>query len=251
MNTNRNTLEGKVAVITGGARRIGASIARTLHHEGMKLVIHYHESADAARELQAELHHHRSDSVLLVGTDLLDPAKLEKLVSQATTEFGQLDVLVNNASSFYPTPIGQTTDKQWEELIGVNLKAPYFLSQAAAGALTESNGCIINLVDIYAERPLKNYPVYNVAKAGLIGLTRTLARELGPEVRVNAVSPGAILWPEGDVDEIAQQRLISRTPLKRTGNPTDIAQTVLFLVRDAEFLTGQIVNVDGGRSIVP
>ena len=251
MNANRNTLEGKVAVITGGARRIGASIARTLHHEGMKLVIHYHESADAARELQAELHHHRSDSVLLVGTDLLDPAKLEKLVSQATTEFGQLDVLVNNASSFYPTPIGQTTDKQWEELIGVNLKAPYFLSQAAAGALTESNGCIINLVDIYAERPLKNHPVYNVAKAGLIGLTRTLARELGPEVRVNAVSPGAILWPEGDVDEIAQQRLISRTPLKRTGNPADIAQTVLFLVRDAEFLTGQIVNVDGGRSIVP
>ena len=251
MNANRNTLEGKVAVVTGGARRIGASIARTLHHEGMKLVIHYHESADAARELQAELHHHRSDSVLLVGTDLLDPAKLEKLVSQATTEFGQLDVLVNNASSFYPTPIGQTTDKQWEELIGVNLKAPYFLSQAAAGALTESNGCIINLVDIYAERPLKNYPIYNVAKAGLIGLTRTLARELGPEVRVNAVSPGAILWPEGDVDEIAQQRLISRTPLKRTGNPTDIAQTVLFLVRDAEFLTGQIVNVDGGRSIVP
>ena len=251
MNANRNTLEGKVAVITGGARRIGASIARTLHHEGMKLVIHYHESADAARELQAELHHHRSDSVLLVGTDLLDPAKLEKLVSQATTEFGQLDVLVNNASSFYPTPIGQTTDKQWEELIGVNLKAPYFLSQAAAGALTESNGCIINLVDIYAERPLKNHPVYNVAKAGLIGLTRTLARELGPEVRVNAVSPGAILWPEGDVDEIAQQRLISRTPLKRTGNPTDIAQTVLFLVRDADFLTGQIVNVDGGRSIVP
>ena len=251
MNANRNTLEGKVAVITGGARRIGASIARTLHHEGMKLVIHYHESADAARELQAELHHHRSDSVLLVGTDLLDPAKLEKLVSQATTEFGQLDVLVNNASSFYPTPIGQTTDKQWGELIGVNLKAPYFLSQAAAGALTESNGCIINLVDIYAERPLKNYPVYNVAKAGLIGLTRTLARELGPEVRVNAVSPGAILWPEGDIDEIAQQRLISRTPLKRTGNPTDIAQTVLFLVRDADFLTGQIVNVDGGRSIVP
>ena len=251
MNANCNTLEGKVAVITGGARRIGASIARTLHHEGMKLVIHYHESADAARELQAELHHHRSDSVLLVGTDLLDPAKLEKLVSQANTEFGQLDVLVNNASSFYPTPIGQTTDKQWEELIGVNLKAPYFLSQAAAGALTESNGCIINLVDIYAERPLKNYPVYNVAKAGLIGLTRTLARELGPEVRVNAVSPGAILWPEGDIDEIAQQRLISRTPLKRTGNPTDIAQTVLFLVRDADFLTGQIVNVDGGRSIVP
>ena len=251
MNTNRNTPEGKVAVITGGARRIGASIARTLHHEGMKLVIHYHDSAEAARELQAELHHHQPDSVLLVGTDLLDPAKLEKLVSQATTEFGQLDVLVNNASSFYPTPIGQTTDKQWEELIGVNLKAPYFLSQAAAGALTESNGCIINLVDIYAERPLKNYPIYNVAKAGLIGLTRTLARELGPEVRVNAVSPGAILWPEGDVDEIAQQRLISRTPLKRTGNPTDIAQTVLFLVRDAEFLTGQIVNVDGGRSIVP
>ena len=160
-------------------------------------------------------------------------------------------MLVNNASSFYPTPVGQTTDEQWEDLIGVNLKAPYFLSQAAAGPLTVSGGCIINLVDIYAERPLKNHPVYNVTKAGLIGLTRALARELGPEVRVNAVAPGAILWPDGDVDEIAQQRLISRTPLKRTGNPTDIAQTVLFLVRDAEFLTGQIVNVDGGRSIVP
>ena len=166
MNANRNTLEGKVAVITGGARRIGASIARTLHHEGMKLVIHYHESAEAARELQAELHHHRPDSVLLVGTDLLDPAKLEKLVSQATAEFGQLDVLVNNASSFYPTPVGQTTDEQWDDLIGVNLKAPYFLSQAAAGPLTVSGGCIINLVDIYAERPLKNLPVYNGAKAG-------------------------------------------------------------------------------------
>ena len=251
MNANRKSLEDKVALITGGARRIGDCIARTLHHEGMKLVIHYHKSAEAARELQAELHHHRPDSVLLVGTDLLDPAKLEKLVSQATAEFGQLDVLVNNASSFYPTPVGQTTDEQWDDLIGVNLKAPYFLSQAAAGPLTVSGGCIINLVDIYAERPLKNHPVYNVTKAGLIGLTRALARELGPEVRVNAVAPGAILWPDGDVDEIAQQRLISRTPLKRTGNPTDIAQTVLFLVRDAEFLTGQIVNVDGGRSIVP
>ena len=251
MTANRKSLEDKVALITGGARRIGACIAHTLHREGMKLVIHYHGSAEAARELQAELHHHRPDSVLLVGTDLLDLAKLEKLVSQATTEFGQLDVLVNNASSFYPTPVGQTTDEQWQDLIGVNLKAPYFLSQAAAGPLTVSGGCIINLVDIYAERPLKNHPVYNVTKAGLIGLTRALARELGPEVRVNAVAPGAILWPDGDVDEIAQQRLISRTPLKRTGNPTDIAQTVLFLIRDAEFLTGQIVNVDGGRSIVP
>ena len=211
MTANRKSLEDKVALITGGARRIGACIAHTLHREGMKLVIHYHGSAEAARELQAELHHHRPDSVLLVGTDLLDLAKLEKLVSQATTEFGQLDVLVNNASSFYPTPVGQTTDEQWQDLIGVNLKAPYFLSQAAAGPLTVSGGCIINLVDIYAERPLKNHPVYNVTKAGLIGLTRALARELGPEVRVNAVAPGAILWPDGDVDEIAQQRLISRT----------------------------------------
>lgn len=251
MNADPNPLDNKVALITGGARRIGASIARTLHREGMNLVIHYNVSAGQARQLQAELHGHRPDSVLLVGTDLLDQPKLEKLVAQATGEFGQLDVLVNNASSFYPTPIGETTEAQWEDLLGVNLKAPFFLSQAASKPLAAAGGCVVNLVDIYAERPLRAYPVYNAAKAGLIALTRALARDLAPEVRVNAVAPGAILWPEGDIDEIGQQRLISRTPLKRMGEPDDIARAVLFLIRDAGFLTGQVLNVDGGRSIVP
>ncbi len=251
MNNHDDTLRNKVALITGGARRIGAVIARTLHAEGLNLVIHYHSSAEDARALQEELHELRSDSVLLIGTDLLEQAKLEKLVVQATETFGRLDVLVNNASSIYPTPIGETSEAQWEDLVGVNLKAPYFLAQAAARSMAEAGGCIVNLVDIYAERPLKSHPVYNAAKAGLISLTRSLARDLAPDIRVNAVAPGAILWPEGDVDQIAQQRLISRTPLKRIGEPEDVARTVLFLIRDAGFLTGQVLNVDGGRSIVP
>mgnify|MGYP001247696046 CR=1 FL=1 len=251
MNSQDEQLKNKVALITGGAIRIGASIARALHAEGMNLVIHYHSSAEDARALQVELHKVRPESVMLIGTDLRELAKLEKLVGQTTETFGRLDVLVNNASNFYPTPVGETSEAQWEDLVGVNLKAPYFLAQAAAGAMAETGGCIVNLVDIYAERPLKSHPVYNAAKAGLIALTRSLARDLAPEIRVNAVAPGAILWPDGDADQIAQQRLISRTPLKRIGEPEDIARTVLFLIRDAGFLTGQVVNVDGGRSIVP
>ena len=251
MNSQDEQLKNKVALITGGAIRSGASIARALHAEGMNLVIHYHSSAEDARALQVELHKVRPESVMLIGTDLRELAKLEKLVGQTTETFGRLDVLVNNASNFYPTPVGETSEAQWEDLVGVNLKAPYFLAQAAAGAMAETGGCIVNLVDIYAERPLKSHPVYNAAKAGLIALTRSLARDLAPEIRVNAVAPGAILWPDGDADQIAQQRLISRTPLKRIGEPEDIARTVLFLIRDAGFLTGQVVNVDGGRSIVP
>ena len=251
MNSPHEELKNKVALITGGAFRIGASIARALHAEGMNLVIHYHSSAEKARALQVDLHKLRPESVMLIGTDLRELAKLEKLVSQTTETFGRLDVLVNNASTFYPTPIGETSEAQWEDLVGVNLKAPYFLAQAAAGALAEAGGCIVNLVDIYAERPLKSHAVYNAAKAGLIALTRSLARDLAPDIRVNAVAPGAILWPEDDADQIAQQRIISRTPLKRNGEPEDSARTVLFLVRDAGFLTGQVINVDGGRSIVP
>ena len=250
MTTDGKTLVNKVALITGGARRLGAEIARALHNEGMNLLLHYHTSVTEARELQESLNLVRAESVVLVGSDLLNLAKLERMIEHTVTTFGRLDVLVNNASSFYPTPLGKTTEEQWHDLIGTNLKAPFFLAQAAASALAESRGCIVNQVDIYAERPLRGYPVYSVAKAGLAALTRTLARELSPHVRVNGIAPGAVLWPENDTDEIAQQRLISSTPLKRVGHPKEVASALVYLVRDAAFVNGQILTVDGGRSIV-
>lgn len=245
-----NSLTGKVALITGGAHRIGASIARYLHAEGMNLVIHYRNSQDAAHQLQKELHSERPDSVVLVRGNLLTNGVLSNLVFETTESFGRLDVLINNASTFYPTPIGQASEKEWDDLIGTNLKAPFFLSQAAASALIENEGCIVNIADIYGDRPLKNHTIYSAAKAGLIMMTKSLARELGPKVRVNAVAPGVILWPEGQLDDMAKHRIIASTPLKRSGNPDDVARTVLFLVRDAEFITGQIMAVDGGRWIV-
>ena len=249
MNTTGAPLTDKVALITGGARRLGANIARVLHNEGMNLLLHYRTSVTEARGLQEELNAKRAESVLLVGSDLLNLAKLDRLVDQATESFGRLDVLVNNASSFYATPIGETTEEQWTDLIGTNLKAPFFLAQAAAGALGDSQGCVINLIDIYAERPLRGHSVYSLAKAGLAALTRSLAIELGPHVRVNGIAPGAVLWPENDTNQVAQQRLISSTPLKRVGRPDDISSALLYLVRDAPFVNGQILNVDGGRSV--
>jgi len=245
------SLQDKVALITGGSRRIGAVTARHLHQQGMRLVIHYRNSADEAEHLRAELCEQRADSVLLIRGDLMEIAKVKNLVRQCAAEMGQLDVLINNASLFYPTPIKSATEEQWQELIDTNLKAPFFLCQAAAPYLRKSEGCIVNIGDIYADRPAADHPVYNASKAGLISLTRSLARDLGPEIRVNAVAPGAIMWPEQGVDELSQQRLISRTPLKRTGEPEDIARTVCFLIRDAGFITGQVINVDGGRSAVP
>ena len=250
MNTTGAPLTDKVALITGGARRLGAHIARVLHNEGMNLLLHYRTSVTEARGLQEELNAKRAESVLLVGSDLLNLAKLDRLVDQATESFGRLDVLVNNASSFYATPIGATTEEQWTDLIGTNLKAPFFLAQAAARALGESQGCVINLIDIYADRPLRGHSVYSLAKAGLAALTRSLAIELGPHVRVNGIAPGAVLWPENDTNQIAQQRLISNTPLKRIGQLDDISSALLYLVRDAPFVSGQILNVDGGRSVV-
>lgn len=245
------SLAGKVALVTGAARRVGAQIVRTLHAEGMNVAVHYHSSEEPARALQRELHAVRPDSILLLRGDLLNgPKLLHNLVYETTEAFKRLDALINNASSFYPTPLKQATEKQWDDLIGTNLKTPFFLAQAAAAQLKSSQGCIVNIADIYAERPLKGYPIYSVAKAGLITLTRSLARELGPQVRVNAVAPGAVLWPEDGPDELGKQRVISRTALLRMGEPDDIARTVLFLVRDAAYITGQVIAVDGGRSIV-
>lgn len=244
------SLTGKVAVVTGSARRVGAAVARLLHAQGMKLVIHYRSSKEEAHRLQEELHQVRPDSVLLVCGDLLNTGKLDNLVYETVESFGRLDVLINNASSFYPTPIGKVSEKEWEDLLGSNLKAPFFLSQAAAPHLKKTHGCIVNIADIHGARPLKDYPVYSIAKAGLIMLTYALASELGPEVRVNAVAPGTILWPENELDEMAKQRIISRTPQRRSGQPEDIAKTVLFLIRDAAYITGQVLAVDGGRSVV-
>ncbi len=244
-------LADKVALITGGARRVGAQIARKLHAQGMNLVIHYRSSEQEAHRLQQELHDIRSESVMLVRGDLLRGPKLsQNLVFETMEAFGRIDVLINNAATFYPTPIGEAVEKDWEDLIGTNLKAPFFLAQAAAPHLKVGQGCIVNMADIYGERPLKDYSIYSVAKAGLIMLTKTLARELGPEIRVNAVAPGAMLWPEDGIDEMNKQRMISRTPLKRIGKPDDIAETVLFLVGDADFITGQVIAVDGGRRVV-
>jgi len=243
-------VQSKVVLITGGAKRVGAAICRRLHGAGANLMLHYRESAGEARLLQAELNHQRKDSVALIQADLLDVAKLHSLVDQTVQSFGRLDALVNNASSFFQTPVGEITADQWEDLIGTNLSAPLFLVQAAAPALKKSQGAVVNITDIHAERPLKNYVVYSVAKAGLVGLTRSLARELAPEVRVNAVAPGPILWPDDDAfDELSRQRIISHTPLKREGTPDDIARAVHFLLAEATYVTGETINVDGGRHV--
>lgn len=241
----------KVALITGAARRVGACIARELHAAGWNLMLHYRESVADARSLSAELNLQRPDSAAIVQADLNNISMLPPLVDQASSRFGRLDALVNNASSFYPTAIGCIQEDDWEDLVGSNLKAPLFLSQAAACELRKTQGCIVNIVDIHAERPMKGYPVYSVAKAGLAGLTRSFARELAPEIRVNAVAPGPILWPEDDpnFDEVSRQRIVSHTLLKRSGNPSDIAKTVKFLICDAPYITGQIIAVDGGRSV--
>lgn len=244
-----NTLQGKVVLITGGVHRLGAHIAHALHGQGANLVLHYRNSRERALKLQEELNSARDNSVVLVQADLLDASKLPAVVKDAVAAWGRLDALVNNASSFYPTPVGNIDDDQWNDLIGTNLKAPFFLSQAAAPHLEERQGCIVNIADIHADRPLKKHPVYSIAKAGLVMLTKSLACELGPGVRVNAIAPGAILWPESELDEVTKQRIVSRTFLKRKGEPDNIAQAAVFLIRDAVYTTGHVLNVDGGRSL--
>ncbi len=239
-----------VVLITGAARRVGAEIARSLHAAGANLVLHYRDSAAAAETLAAEFNARREKSALAVRQDLRDVAGLAVLVGQVVAHFGRLDALVNNASSFYATPLGSIDAAAWDDLIGSNFKGPLFLSQAAAPELVKARGCIVNITDIHAERPLKGYPLYCAAKAGLLGLTRALALELAPAVRVNAVAPGPIEWPETTSDFPPAERasIIDHTLLKRVGSPADIARTVKFLIFDAPYITGQVINVDGGRT---
>jgi pteridine reductase len=242
-------LRDQVLLITGGARRVGAAIVRQLHGAGARVLLHHRDSAAAARALAAELNAARPGSVAIEAADLLHPQIPERLVAAALREFGRLDILINNASTFYPTHVGEITPVHWDDLMGTNLKAPLFLSQAAAPSLRDAQGLIINIVDIHALRPLKAHPVYSVAKAGLVMLTKSLARELGPEVRVNGIAPGPVLWPEGVVADALKTEIIAKTALKRHGTPEDIARTALFLAKDAPYITGQIIAVDGGRSI--
>lgn len=242
-------LAGKTALVTGAARRVGAAIVRVLHGAGANVVLHYHSSANAAAQLAAELNAARAGSVRLAAGDLLDTSRHPALIADSVAAFGALDILVNNASTFYPTPVGDITERDWNDLIGTNLKAPLFLAQAAASALHERAGLIINLADIHGLRPLRRYPVYCLAKAGVIMLTRALARELGPHVRVNAVAPGPVMWPEDGVDAALQAKITQRTALKRPGSAVDVARACLFFAADAPYVTGQILAVDGGRSV--
>jgi pteridine reductase len=242
-------LAGKSVLITGAARRVGATVVRQLHAAGANVLVHYRSSADEAGALARELNAIRRGSVETFQADLLQTDRLGALVEAATRAFGQLDVLINNASTFYPTPVGEITHAHWEDLVGTNLKVPLFLSQAAAPALRLSRGLILNIVDIHGMRPLRRYPVYSVAKAGLIMLTKSLARELAPHVRVNGIAPGPVLWPEDGADKELQHKIIDRTLLKRGGAPEDVARAVLFFAAEAPYITGQILAVDGGRSV--
>jgi pteridine reductase len=244
-------MQDRAVLVTGAARRIGAAIARALHASGARVVLHCNRSRTEAEALAQSLNATRAGSATIVQGNLNELERLPAMVAEAVGAFGRLDGLVNNASSFYPTPLGAIDARAWEDLLGSNLRAPLFLAQAAAPALRKSSGAIVNLVDIHAERPLKDFVAYSVAKAGLAGLTRSLALELGPEVRVNGVAPGAILWPDGDEhfppDEKA--RILAQTPLRRIGRPEDVAGAVKYLLFDAPFVTGQILAVDGGRGL--
>jgi len=246
-----NQLENKVVLITGGAKRVGACISRELHAHGANLMIHYNTSNKEAKALQAELNLKRKDSVSIIQGDLLNMSVVSSLPAETVKRFGQLDILINNASTYEPTEIGNINEDNWQDLIGSNLKAPVFLCQAAAKELKKNKGCIINITDMHIESPKKGYVVYSVAKAGLVTLTKSLATELSPHVRVNAVAPGPVLWPENNpqFDEVYRKRVISQTLLKRIGDPSDIANAVKFLAADAPFITGHVLAVDGGRSI--
>jgi pteridine reductase len=256
--TNKNTQaqvnsekSNKVVLITGGAKRVGAAICRQLHAEGFNIMIHYRSSVNEANSLQAELNLQRPVSAAIIQADLLDLSVLPDLISKTITQFGRLDVLINNASTYYPTQLGQLDESKWHDLVGSNLKAPMFLSQAAASELKKWHGCIVNITDMHIERPKKGYIIYSVAKAGLVTLTKSLAHELSPNVRVNAVAPGPVQWPENDpnFDELYRQRVVNQTLLKRVGEAEDVAKAVKFLVSDAPFITGHILAVDGGRSL--
>jgi pteridine reductase len=238
-----------VALITGAGKRVGAVIARHLHAAGYDLALHYRHSADACIQLAAQFNTVRPDSALALPAELAEIARLPALVEQALAHFGRLDGLINNASAFYPTPIDTASPAQWNELFASNAQAPFFLVQAALPALRESQGAIVNLIDIYAERALHDHPLYVMAKAALAAMTRTLATDLGPAVRINGIAPGAVLWPSEGKAAPAQQAMVAATPMQRVGTPEDVARTALWLLRDAPFVTGQIITVDGGRSL--
>lgn len=245
---NSSLLQGKVMLVTGAARRVGSAIARQLHQAGASVALHYRAAAAEAEALAAEFNAGRPGSALTLRADLLDVSVLPQLVANVLARFGRLDGLVNNASSFFPTPMGQIDETAWADLVGSNFKAPLFLSQAAAQALRASGGAIVNITDIHAERPLPGYPLYSAAKGALLTLTRALAVELAPEVRVNAVAPGPILWPDdGQFDDPARVDIVRHTLLKREGAPEDIAGAVAYLL-SATYVTGQVINVDGGRT---
>jgi pteridine reductase len=244
-----NSLAGRWALVTGSGRRIGAAIAARLHEAGANIAVHYLKSSGPADELVARFTAARAGSAFAIGADLRSTAELTRLVEQVVARTGRLDILINNASSFYPTKLGSVTEAEWADLVDSNLKAPLFLSQAALPHLRSSRGTIVNMIDIHARRPLRHHHVYGAAKAGLAMLTRSLARDLAPEIRVNGVAPGAILWPEDGMTESVKQSIVRQIPLARAGEPDDIARAVLFLVRDATYMTGQIIAVDGGRSI--
>ncbi|WP_043319586.1 pteridine reductase [Microbulbifer sp. HZ11] len=235
-------------LITGAAARLGRAIAEELHRDH-QVIIHYRQSARAALALVDTLNQRRAGSAAAVQSRLAGAEDCQQLADSALACFGEITALVNNASAFYPTPIGDATEQQWEELMGSNLKAPFFLSQALAPALAEQSGCIVNLADIHADKPMPSHPIYSSAKAGLVMLTKSLARELAPRVRVNAVAPGAILWPEQEGEGYNKEQILARIPMQRSGDPTDIARTVRFLVADAPYITGQVIAVDGGRSL--
>lgn len=239
-----------VVLVTGAARRVGAAIARELHAAGATVVLHYRASAAEAEQLAAQLNAARAGSAACLPADLAAAGAPAALVSAAIARFGRLDALVNNASSFFPTAVGEITEAAWDDLIGSNLKGPLFLTQAAAPHLIAARGAVVNIVDVHAERPLKGYPLYCAAKAGLLGLTRALAVELAPQVRVNAVAPGPIEWPASgnDFPPAARAAIVADTLLGRIGEPADIARTVKFLLFDAPYITGQVINVDGGRT---
>ena len=247
--SSSSSLTGQCALITGAARRIGAAIATTLHAAGANIAIHYRSSSDDAEQLCADFNKPRKNSAAVFKADLQYPEQIEVLAEAVVGWHDRLDILVNNASTFYPTPLGSVTQQQWNDLLDSNLKAPLFLSQAALPALRKNGGNIVNIVDIHAVRPLRDHAVYGSAKAGLAMLTRSLAKDLAPQVRVNAVAPGAIMWPEDGMTEATQQSILEQIPLARQGAADDIAGAVLYLVRDASYVTGQILAVDGGRSL--
>ena len=247
--TTPESLDGKYALITGAAKRIGAAISDLLHRNGVNVAIHYRGSKADATELAATLNERRPDSACIFHGDLVTDGVPESLIEAVTGWSGQLDILVNNASTFYPTPLGTITEEQWSQLVGSNLKAPIFLSQAAMPYLKSSRGTIVNIIDIHARKPLRDHTVYGSAKAGLAMLTRSLAKDLAPDIRVNGVAPGAIAWPENDMTDAIKENIVAQIPLGRSGEPDDIANCVLYLIRDATYSTGQIIAIDGGRSL--